>query len=110
MTRGWGEIARICCPEGALAIRFEYDRASTLFFKVFTEDGLHLECCFGRGDPRGEAMGTELALGLASSSSSSSSDPAESSDSQESSDDESYELPRSRRARSAVAASAQRSR
>ena len=35
MTRGWGEVARACRSEGALAIHFEYDGASTMFFKVF---------------------------------------------------------------------------
>ena len=39
MTRGWGEIARVCRVEGALAIHFEYDAASVLFFKVFDEEG-----------------------------------------------------------------------
>ena len=34
MTRGWGEVARVCHAEGALAIHFEYDGASTLFFKM----------------------------------------------------------------------------
>ena len=31
-TQGRGEVARVCCAEGALAIHFEYDGASTLFF------------------------------------------------------------------------------
>lgn len=110
MTRGWGEIARTCCPEGALAIHFEYDGASTIFFKVFGEDGRCLECCSRRGDPRGAATGVELALGLTSSSSCSSSDSPESSNSPESSDDDSYEPPSSHRARSAAAASARRRR
>ena len=35
MTRGWGEVARVCRVEGALAIHFEFDDASMLFFKVF---------------------------------------------------------------------------
>ena len=39
MTRGWGEVARVCRSEGALAIHFEYDGASTMFFKVFDEEG-----------------------------------------------------------------------
>ena len=39
MTRGWGEVARACRAEGALAIHFEYDSASTPFFKVFDEEG-----------------------------------------------------------------------
>ena len=37
MTRGWGEMARACYPEGAPSIHFEYDGASTLFFQVFSE-------------------------------------------------------------------------
>ena len=47
MTRGWGEIARVCRPRGALAIHFEYDGASTLFFKVFDAEGRRLEYCPG---------------------------------------------------------------
>ena len=39
MTRGWGEVARVCRAEGALAIHFEFDGASTLFFKVFDAKG-----------------------------------------------------------------------
>ena len=45
MTRGWGEVARVCRTEGFLAIHFEYDGASTLFFKVFDAEGRRLECC-----------------------------------------------------------------
>ena len=47
MTRGWGEIARVYHPRGALAIHFEYDGPSTLFFKVFDAEGRRLECCPG---------------------------------------------------------------
>ena len=47
MTRGWGEVARVCCTRGALAIHIEYDGASTLFFKVFDAEGRRLECCSG---------------------------------------------------------------
>ena len=47
MTRGWGEIARVYRARGALTIRFEYDGASTLFFKVFDAEGRRLECCSG---------------------------------------------------------------
>ena len=32
MTRGWGEVARVCRTRRAVAIHFEYDGASTLFF------------------------------------------------------------------------------
>ena len=47
MTRGWGEIARVCRARGALAIHFEYDGAFTLSFKVFDAEGRRLECCSG---------------------------------------------------------------
>ena len=49
MTRGWGEVARVCRAEGALAIHFNYDGTSTLSFKVFNAEGCHLECCPGGG-------------------------------------------------------------
>ena len=52
MTRGWGEIARVCRTEGALVIHLEYDGASLMFFKVFDAEGRWLECCpkeSGRG-------------------------------------------------------------
>ena len=39
MTRGWGEVARFCRAEGALAIHFKFDSASTMFFKVFDAEG-----------------------------------------------------------------------
>nr|XP_040254094.1 B3 domain-containing protein Os03g0212300-like [Aegilops tauschii subsp. strangulata] len=68
MTRGWGVIACACHPEGGHAIHFEYDGASTLFFRVFGEDGRRLGCCSGRG-----GRGGELALGLVSDSSDSNS-------------------------------------
>ena len=42
MTRGWGEVARVCRGEWALAIHFEYDNACTLSFKVFNEVHLAL--------------------------------------------------------------------
>ena len=45
MTRGWGKVARAYRAEGALAIHFEYDGASMLFFKVFDAEGRRLECC-----------------------------------------------------------------
>ena len=45
MTRGWGEIARVCRTEGAHVIHLEYDGASLMFFKVFDTDGCRLECC-----------------------------------------------------------------
>ena len=47
MTRGWGEVARVCRAEGALAIHFRYDGTSTMFFKVFDKEGRRLECCLG---------------------------------------------------------------
>ena len=47
MTHGWGEVARVCRAEGALAIHFDYDSASMLFFKFFDAEGRRLECCPG---------------------------------------------------------------
>ena len=44
MTRGWGEIARVCRTGGALLIHFEYDGASLMLFKVFDAEGRRLEC------------------------------------------------------------------
>ena len=107
MTRGWGEIARVCRARGALAIHFEYDGASMLFFKVFDAEGPCLECCSGeerQADPRS-------ARGHSSSSSSpwessSSPEPYETSETS----DESYVPPSSRRARSRAAASGRRCR
>jgi hypothetical protein len=115
MTRGWGEVARASRAEGALAIHFEYDGASTLFFKVFDEVGHFLECYPEGSGPRGTAAGAEPASGPANSSSSSSDDSWESSGSPEPSEspessDDSYVPPSSRRARSAAAASARRRR
>ena len=49
MTRGWGEVARVCRTRGALTIHLEYDGASVMFFKVFDAEGRRLECCPGRG-------------------------------------------------------------
>ena len=105
MTRGWGEVARVCRAEGALAIHFKYDGASTMFFKVFDAEGRRLECCPGQGRQDRPASG----------SSSSSSDAWESSDSPElyetpETSDNSYEPPRSRRARSKTAPSGRRRR
>ena len=45
MIRGWGDVAWVCHAEGALAIHFEYDGTSTVFFKVFDAEGRRLECC-----------------------------------------------------------------
>ena len=49
MTRGWGEIARVCRTGGALVIHLEYDGASLMFFKVFDAEGRRLECCPEKG-------------------------------------------------------------
>ena len=81
MTRGWGEVARACRMEGALTIHFEYDGASMMFFKVFDEEGSHLEC-FPEGhhqDSTGACPGP--ALGPIDDYSSSSNNAWESSDS-----------------------------
>ena len=111
MTRGWGEVAWVFCAEGALAIHFEYDCASMMFFKVFDAEGHRLEYYPGGGHPNGTAAGAGPAAGLAISSSSSGDDAWESSDSPESyetpeTSDDSYVPPSSRRARNAAAASA----
>ena len=103
MTRGWGEVARVCRAEGTLTIHFEYDDASMMFFKVFDEEGRRLECCPGQGRQDRPASG----------SSSSSSDAWESSDSPElyetpETSDDSYMPPSFRRARSKAAASGRR--
>ena len=83
MTRGWGAIARACGSKGRHALHFKYDQATTLFFKVFGEDGGRLECCLAgssgsgvhpsdNGDQQSdEALGSELALGDVSDVSSS---------------------------------------
>ena len=85
MTRGWGEIARACRAEGALAIHFEYDGAATLLFKVFNKEGEWLECCPGGDNSRDAAMGARPAA-VPFGPSSSSGDSWESSDSPEPSD------------------------
>ena len=106
MTRGWGEIARVCRARGALAIHFEYDGASTLFFKVFDAEGRRLECCSGE-EREADARSTH--------DHSSSSSPWESSSSPElyetpETSDDSYVPPSSRLARSKAAASGRRRR
>ena len=115
MTRGWGEVARVCRTEGTLAIHFEYDGASTMFFKVFDGEGRHLECYPGGGCRAGTVVGAGPAAGLASGSSSSSGGAYESSDSPEPYEtpemsDDSYVPPSSHRARIAATASARRRR
>jgi hypothetical protein len=115
MTRGWGEVARVCRTEGALAIHFEFDGASMMFFKVFDVEGHRLECCPGGGRQDGAAAGAGPAVCLTSGSSSSSSDAWESSDSPEPYEtpemsDDSYVPPSSHRARSKAAASGLRRR
>ena len=113
MTRGWGEIARVCRADGALVIHLEYDGASLMFFKVFDAEGRRLECC-----PKGSGSGDELArtspARWSSCSSSGSSRGTEGfSGSPEllatpEMSDDSYEPPSSRRARSGAAASGRR--
>ena len=56
MTRGWGEISRVCRTGGALIIHLEYDGASLMFFKVFDTEGRRLECC-----PKGGGRGIGVA-------------------------------------------------
>ena len=106
MTRGWGEIARVCRARGALAIHFEYNDTSTLFFKVFNAEGRRLECCPCEERP----ADARSARGHTSSSSpwDSSSSP-ELYETPETSDD-SYVPPSSLRAHSKAAASSRRRR
>ena len=104
MTRGWGEVARVCRARGALVIHFAYDGTFTLFFKVFDAEGRRLECCSGeerQADAR-SARGHSI-----------SSSPWESSSSPElyetlETSDDSYVPPSSRRAWSRGAASSRR--
>ena len=104
MTRGWGEVARACRARGALAIHFEFDGVSTLFFKVFDAEGRRLECCSGEE----READAHPARGHSSSNS-----PWESSSSPElyetpETSDDSYVPPSSRCARSRAAASGRR--
>ena len=115
MTRGWGEIARVCRMEGTLVIHLEYDGASLMFFKVFNEKDRRLECCPEEGHQDDAAAGARPAAGLACSSSSDSGDSWWSRDSPElleylETRDDSYVPLRSRRARSRAAASSHRRR
>ena len=101
--------------EGTLTIHFEYDGASTMFFKIFDEEGRRLECCPGGDHRDGTTAGAGPAAGLASGSSSSSGDARESSDSLEpyetpKTSDDSYVPLSSRCARSAAATSGRRRR
>ena len=110
MTRGWGEIARVCRTGGALMIHFEYDGASLMFFKVFDVEGRRLECCPEEGGQGLRVARTRPANRFPSSSSGSSGGAREFSDSTElhatpETSDDSYESPSSCRARSRAAAS-----
>ena len=106
MTRNWGEIARVCHARGALAIHFEDDGASTLFFKVFDTEGRCLECHSGEEREADERSARDH---------SSSRSPWESSISPElyetlETSDDSYVPPSSRHARGRAAASSRRRR
>ena len=106
MMRGSGEIARVFHARGALAIHFEFDGVSTLFFKVFDAEGRRLECCPGE-ERQTDARSTR---GYSSSSSPwESRSPPELYETPETSDD-SYMPPSSRHARSRAAASGRRRR
>ena len=101
--------------EGALAILFRYDGASTMFFKVFDKECRRLECYPGGGRRDGAAANAEPTAGFASSSPNSGSGAWKSSDSPEpyetpETSDDSYVPPSSRRARSRAAASSRRRR
>ena len=106
LTQDWGEIARVCRTEGVLAIHFEYDGASMLFFKVFDTEGRCLEC-YPEGERQDEAR---PARGCSSSSDSwESSGSPELYETPETSDD-SYMPSSSRRARRKAATSGRRRR
>ena len=113
MTRGWGEIARVCRTGGAFVIHFEYDGASLMLFKVFDAEGRRLECCPEKGGRGIIVARTRPAIRFPCSSSGSSGGAGGFSDSAkllvtpETSDD-TYEPPSSRRARSRAAASGRR--
>ena len=101
--------------DGALAIHFEYDGASIMFFKVFDEEGRRLECCPEGGRQDGAPADAEPTTGLASSSSSDTDDSWWSNDSPEldetpETSDDSYVPPSSHRARSKAAMSGRRRR
>ena len=64
-------------------MHFEYDGASTMFLKVFDEEGCRLECCPGGGRRDVTAAGAGPATGLVGSSSDSSEGAWESGDSPE---------------------------
>ena len=104
MTRGWGEIARVCRARGALVIHLEFDGASVMLFKVFDEEGRRLECGPGRGgrDPFGTRQrppNRSLGGSLGNEGAGGSSDSAELFATPETSND-SYEPPSLRRSRS----------
>ena len=112
MTRGWGELARVCRTRGALVIHLEYDGASVMFFKVFDAEGRQLEYCPGRGGrdpatarprPANRSLGSSSGDGGAGGSS----DSAELFVTPETSDD-SYEPPSLRRSRSRAGSSGRR--
>jgi hypothetical protein len=92
MMHGWGEISRACRPERASIVHFMFDGASTLFFKVFGDDGPRVDHCPGEATQRGAITGRELALTSGSFGSSSGSSGSD--ESPETSDD-SYEPPSS---------------
>ena len=106
MTRGWGEVARVCHARGALTIHFEYDDASMLFFKVFDAEGRRLECCSGE-ERQADARSARGHSGSSSPWESSSS--PELYETPEMSDDR-YVPPSSRHARSRAAVSGRRRR
>ena len=113
LTRGWGEIARVCRMGGALAIHLEYDGASLMFFKVFDAEGRLLECCTresGRGDERARTWPARRSSSSSSGSSGGAGEPSGSSEllATPETSDNSYEPPSSRRARSGAVASSRR--
>ena len=71
LARGWQTFARACGLGMRCTLHFKYDGGSTLYMRVFGEDGRRAGCCpetndgeevLGLGDGRGEDEG-EPALG-----------------------------------------------
>ena len=113
MTRGWGEIARVCRSEGALVIHLDYDGAYLMLFKVFDEEGRMLECCPKGSSRSSGAARTRPAIRSSSSSSDDGGRLEGSSDSSEflltpATSDDSCEPPSSHRARSRAGSSGRR--
>ena len=54
LERGWQSFARARRLQGRCALHFRYDGVSTLFVRVFSEEGRRLGCCPEADDEEGE--------------------------------------------------------